>query len=162
MADRFRAGLRDLADIFGKPLAEAAPEPELPVEAPVELPVAGSPPPIPAEPDARAEEPRTSEQPYLKSSSLALSVLKGREFQAAPGATLTIDKVKHPQFHRPKKHVDVLVPLVVTYAGKAAPEEWAKAETAVEKEVLAALKANVGQAGDLAGRLSSMRVLRRR
>jgi len=123
-----RSALNDVADVFGVPLAEEleGPPPE-PVFSKVD---AGSP-----------------EQQFAARASFALRTLRGRGFTTLRGATLSITQTKRPMVHRrnDKNAVDFVVPLVVTYDGKASSEDWAGVERQVEAEILALLQANAGE-----------------
>jgi len=125
-----RVALNDVADLFGVLLAE---EPEGP----------------PAEPTLNRVDAESPEQKFAARASFALRTLRGRGFTTPRGATLSITQTKRPLVHQRKDAVDFVVPLVVTYDGKASAGEWAGVERQAEAEILALLQANVEGTGKL-------------
>lgn len=159
MGGALRSGLLELADVFGCSLVEAAPEtvasvPEVAADVPSgETTLAVMPPAG----DTSTTVPLTPEQEFVGRVSIALSSLRGRSYPASGTATLTVIGIKRPQVHRPKrKHLDLMVPLVVSYEGRIPPEDWAAADKAMEKDVLETLKANAS------GPFKNLRFLRRK
>jgi hypothetical protein len=125
-----RGPLSDVADLFGVPMAEEAEG-------------------APAEPVFSKADDGSPEQAFAARASTALRSLRGRGFSTPRGATLSIAKTKRPLVHRRKDAVDYVVPLVVTYDGKASAEEWAGVERQAEAEILSLLQANVEGPGKL-------------
>ena len=130
-----RAGLQDIAGIFGVVLDED-------LEGP------------PPEPTFSSVADEAPEQQFAARASFALRTLRGRGFTTPRGATLSITMTKRPLVHRRKDATDFVVPLVVTYDGKASSEEWAGVERQAEAEILALLQANAGE-------FSPLRMVRR-
>lgn len=124
-----RAALNDVADLFGVALGEESEGP-------------------PPEPTFSKVDDGSSEQQFAARASGVLKTLRGRGF-STPRGTLSITKTKRPLVHRRKDAVDFVVPLVVTYDGKASAEEWAGVEKQAEAEILALLQANAGEIGTL-------------
>lgn len=124
-----RAALNDVADLFGVALGE---ETEGPLPEPV---------------FSRVDD-GSPEQQFAARASAVLRTLRARVF-STPRGTLTIAKTKRPLVHRRKDAVDFVVPLVVTYGGRASAEEWAGVEREAEAEILALLQANAGDIGTL-------------
>ena len=125
-----RAALNDVADLFGVALGEEAEGP-------------------PPEPSFSKVDDGSPEQRFASRASTVLRTLRGRGFSTPRGASLSITKTKRPMVHRRKDAVDFVVPLVVTYDGKASAEEWAGVERQAEAEILALLQANAGEIGTL-------------
>jgi hypothetical protein len=125
-----RLALNEVADMFGVPLSEE-------LEGP------------PADPVFSRTDDGSPEQAFATRASAVLRALRGRGFSTPRGATLSISKTKRPLVHRRKDAVDYVVPLVVTYDGKASAEEWAGVERQAEAEILALLQANTGEVGPI-------------
>lgn len=148
-----RSGLMELADVFGCHLAETAAPEVAPGTPSGETTLAVQPPAG----DTSTAAPLNPEQEFVARVSTALTALRGRSYSASPTATLTIVGTKRPHVHRPKrKHLDLMVPLVVTYEGRVPPDAWADADRAMEKDVLDTLRANAS------GPFKGLRFLRRK
>jgi hypothetical protein len=86
---------------------------------------------------------------FFTSAYTALSTLKGRTYETGvPGAVLALDTVFKPMRDPLSDGVEFVAALDVRYDGKTAPENWAEAEKALEKDVTDAI---VGMAADAMG-----------
>ena len=70
-----------------------------------------------------------------------LSSLKGRSWPTSrEGVSLALDGVMKPMRDPMSDGIEFVLPLDVRYEGKAPPEIWAEAETALESEIRDAVK----------------------
>lgn len=80
------------------------------------------------------------EKAFAIDAGAALKRMTGLRYDAQEGAFITLDSVRGLAIDPTTEELEAVAPVIVVYSGKAAPENWAKAEKAYEQEFVDTIK----------------------